>query len=493
VAAREKGRRPRTTAADAGGGPGHVPGRKKFRLNDFGNSDRLVAWSAGKQLLFAEDASVWYHYDGAKWHRDNGDNWLGVAARRVVEKMADYESLAYEEDGSSSSPRAEFLKWVRSQQSVGAITAMMRLARWDQRIHCSVNDFDREPFLLNTRDCVVNLETGETLKHSSRLRVSQITEVPWVGEGGLKDLCPEWLRFLRRVQPDPEMRAYLRRACGYTATASTDEQVFFLHHGAGSNGKGVFTKVLMAALGEYAQRVPKETLLTKRSGGGGVPNDVARMIGKRLLLVTETPAGAKLDETLIKEITGQDVISARFMRGEFFDFTAVGKIHITTNHMPDTDGGWSMERRMHTIGWDVTIPESEIDRGLGDRIIRRELPGVLRWLAAGATEWAAMGLGRPESVREKTRAHIESSDPLLGWMGECLLMVPDHVETHMELYQNYKDWCEGNGYIHMSGKAFAKAIVDRGAKRAPRDPVRRRAQYSGFARIGENVRSGEES
>ena len=162
---------------------------------------------------------------------------------------------------------------------------------------------------------------------------------------------------------------------GYTITGKNTEQAVFLHRGPGVNGKSVFHAVCSAVLGNYAQTVPVETLLATRMEGR-IPNDVARMQGRRYLLASETKAGKSLDEQLIKQLTGGDTISARFLRAEWFEFTPVGKIHLTSNHVvavSDDDATW---RRIHLIKWEEVIPEDERDPELAAHIIAEEGPGV---------------------------------------------------------------------------------------------------------------------
>lgn len=297
--------------------------------------------------------------------------------------------------------------------------------------------------------------------------------------------CPLWEEFLEDVMPDAERRAYLARVVGYSLTGSTGEQVMFIHHGEGQNGKGVFMRVTMGLLGEYAQAVPASTLMAKHNDGG-IPNDVARMVGKRLLSTSETGRnsegrGKALDEELVKRLTGEDIISARFLNAEFFDFRPVGKIHLATNHLPDVSGSHSMARRLQDIGWDVIVPPAKRVRGLDEKILSREAAGVLNWAIRGCLDWQKQGLAVPESVTAKTREHIAQSNPLATWMEEETDAVPTVVTENSQLYGSYKTWAEKAGVRHpMSMKAFTIRIQEQGYVQQ-KDSRTRRAVTVGLA------------
>ena len=161
----------------------------------------------------------------------------------------------------------------------------------------------------------------------------------------------------------------------------------FIHHGPGANGKSTFQETVSAALGDYAMRTPTETLLVKRSGG--VPNDVARLKGARFVTASETEEGRRLAESLVKDLTGQDTISARFMWAEWFDFKPTHALHLSTNHKPEIRGtDAAIWRRIRLIPWAVTIPPAEQDRKLAEKL-RDELPGVLAWIVRGCLAVAA--------------------------------------------------------------------------------------------------------
>jgi putative DNA primase/helicase len=201
------------------------------------------------------------------------------------------------------------------------------------------------------------------------------------------------------------------------------------------------------------------------------------MVGKRLLATTETSAGKKLDDELVKQLTGEDTMSARFMRAEFFDFRPVGKIHLATNYLPSVGSGHGMARRLQDIGWDVTVPASQRVAKLDEKIMATEAAGVLNWAIAGCIEWQKHGLAVPAAVQEKTREHIANSDPLAMWLDEETEETADHVVETRQLYASYKVWSDTANLRPMSMTAFSLALGERGIESGKDSRTRRAVTF----------------
>jgi len=220
----------------------------------------------------------------------------------------------------------------------------------------------------------------------------------------------------------------------------------------GRNGKGTILETVRVAMGDYASTTPVTTLLQK--GASGIPNDVAALKGVRLVLASEINEGQKMDEALVKGLTGGDNISARFLHAEFFEFRPEFKIVLQTNYRPGIrgvdEGIWS---RMRLVPFTVTVPEGERDRGLKKKIQQKDLPGVLNWLLAGCLAWQKQGgLSEPDAVKQATAAYRKEEDSLSEFLeaetitAEDLHEPPDRVTVACStLYNNYEYWCEHNG------------------------------------------------
>lgn len=442
--------------------PAPMPARE---WDDIGNAQRVVD-RFGTEVRWIKDTEQWATYERGRWTFKGANTavWTRVVAtiNALPEEADNYsdEQPVFEPGEKPTkeeqlSERERFEKFARQQRMRPKLAAAREVLQAHPGLHVHMDHFDQPEMLLNVGNGIVDLTTGELRAHDRGLYLMQQSPVAY--RPGAP--APMWEDFLHSVMPDDERRAYLARVVGYTLTGSTQEQAMFIHHGGGQNGKGVFMRILMSLLGEYAQSVPRSTLLAKQ--GEGIPNDVARMMGKRLLATTETSAGKKLDDELVKQLTGEDTMSARFMRAEFFDFRPVGKIHLATNYLPSVGSGHGMARRLQDIGWDVTVAPSKRVAKLDEKIMATEAAGVLNWAIAGCLEWQKRGLDVPASVQEKTREHIANSDPLAMWLDEETEEVPGHVVETRSLYANYKVWSETANLRPMSMTAFSLALSER--------------------------------
>lgn len=391
---------------------------------EFGLADRM-ADHFGDQLRYCPETDGWMAYRNGVWvaASKRAGEW---AAQMMIRRLPYTEANSYDDatevapDGTElPSLRDNFLDWVGKQQTRKAVSAASNLGAALPLMQMSQHTFDSEPLLANTRNGVVDLSTGELHSHDPEQRMTlQCAASYYPGEP-----APKFQAFLRQVQPDPEMRGYLQRVAGYIATGLTTEQAFFLLHGRGANGKSVWQGVVAAVLGTYAQTMPVETL-TASAIDGRVPNDVARMAGKRFLQTSETKAGKALDEQKLKQLTGGDSVTARYMRGEWFDFRPVGKLMLTTNHLPRLSDDSATWRRIHLIPWPVIIDEDKRDGYLQDTLIREESNGILAWIIEGALAWHEEGLSPPRVVKEALAQYQQEEDIVAQFVTECLDVVP---------------------------------------------------------------------
>lgn len=217
----------------------------------------------------------------------------------------------------------------------------------------------------------------------------------------------------------------------------------FILHGTGRNGKSTLLEVVRALLGDYAMRTPTSTLMTKR--GEGIPNDIARLKGARFVSASESEDGRRLAESLIKDLTGGDTISARFLRAEFFDFRPEFKVFLATNHKPGIrgtdDGIWD---RVRLIPFDVRILDDQLDPHLLSKLTK-ELPGILNWAIRGCLDWQSDGLGMPPVVAEATEAYRSEQGVLAMFIIDRCVVHPRASCGATTLYAAYKEWCEETG------------------------------------------------
>ncbi len=259
---------------------------------------------------------------------------------------------------------------------------------------------------------------------------------------------------------DQELIKFLQEAVGYALTGDIREQVIFIFYGTGANGKSTFLVTIHSLLGDYAQQTPTETLLIKR--GNGIPNDVARLKGARFVNAAESENGKQLAEALVKQLTGGDKISARFLYGEFFEFDVTFKLFLAVNHKPTVRGNdHAIWRRIRLIPFNVTIPSEKQDKNLTKKL-KAELPGILRWAVEGCLLWQKKGLEVPDQVKAATGEYRAEMDIIGDFIADCCKVAPKTKTPFKALYERYKDWCQKNQEEPIGKKDFGRCLTERG-------------------------------
>jgi putative DNA primase/helicase len=447
----------------------------------FGLGDRLVDRYA-ETLRWSDAAARWMSWQSGQWELDAKDAGERMA-RPMIESMVDEEvqyddEATIDEDGKpGDSPRERFRKWVRTCRNPKAMAASAAIAKANALMRIDLERCDSNPLWVNTRSGVYDAATESFHEHDPSQLLTMKAGVRY--DPGA--LCPAWDAFLAEVQPEEDMREFLYRIWGYSMTSDYSEQSIFLNYGTGANGKSVALDVLSMIIGDYGQVVPIETLLTSRNKQGRIPNDVARMRGKRFLKCSETAEGRRLDEALIKQLTGGEGVVARFMRAEYFEFRMTGKIHLTSNflnHIGDDDATW---RRVHLIPWLVTIEKSKQNKYLARDLYEQEASGIFNRLLAGLADWRAReGLCPPDTARKAVEEYRRNEDVLGQAIDERFTEHMDHTECtsackgHLifrsgeYLFDEYQRWAgkEAMGKITFYKKLELRGYIRSSYKRA---------------------------
>jgi len=334
---------------------------------------------------------------------------------------------------------------------------MVALAKDEPGVQAEPDAFDVDPFLFNCENGTLNLETGELLPHDPSRLIMKMAGTIFDPEAE----CPKWNSFLKQIMRDDQNTiSYLKRAVGYSLSGSAEEQALFFLFGDGANGKSTFIKIISRLLGEYAARTKSESLYEKRNNEGA-NNDVARLMGMRLVSASELD-GKHLNESLIKDFTGGDTLVARFLHKEFFEYDAQFKLWMYGNKRPEikgTDEGiW---RRVKLIPFTYSIPTSERDRGFPEKL-SEELPGILNWAVEGFREWRQSGLGEPLSVKEATQDYREEMDYIQLYIDECCACGPELRHRSRLLYENYAEWCDKSRSPRVCERDFVRELQSRG-------------------------------
>ena len=316
------------------------------------------------------------------------------------------------------------------------------------------------------------MRTGELRPHSKNDLITKISpakyilnegEEPGSGQFDLSKAAPRWDKFLRRVtNDDPELMSFLQRAAGYALTGDTSEHCLFFLHGDGRNGKSVFLNTLEYVLGDYGSVARPDVLMAKKYGEA-IPNEIAALVGVRFVSTTETGSGKRFAEAMLKQYTGGDTISARFLHAEFFTFKPQFKIFLASNHKPIIRGqDVAIWERIYLIPFTAYIPPEERDKKLGEKL-RSEADGILRWAVEGCFMWQRDGLNPPDIVRAATEVYRQEMD-VLGEFIEDRCIIQEGVRvSNVDLWNAYMDWCEENKERYpLSRRDFKKELERRG-------------------------------
>lgn len=367
----------------------------------------------------------------------------------------------------------------RTLADAQTIAAVERLARSDRRHAATVDQWDADPWLLGTPGGTVDLRTGRLRLADRADYLTKITAVAPDFEAG----CPLWLAFLSRVTDgDAALQQYLQRLAGYCLTGSTREQIFAFFYGTGANGKGVFLNTLTAIFSEYGHVAAAS--MFEVTAGDRHPTELAALRGARLVTAQETEAGRRWAESRIKALTGDDPITARFMRQDEFTFMPTHKILIAGNHKPGLRNvDEAMRRRLHLVPFEVQIPKPERDMRLAEKL-RAEHPAILAWAIAGCLDWQADGLQPPARVLAATEEYLAAQDGFALWLDDSTERGgPYDWESAADLTASWRRWAEAAGEAVGNRNSFADRMKAAGFEPARKADASRARGYAGIRLI----------
>jgi putative DNA primase/helicase len=395
----------------------------------------------GDALRYCHSTGAWYRWNGAFWTKDQ----TGIAyqwARELARKLAEDQD--------------ERKRYITNKTSFAA--GVERFAKVDPKIAVTIDYWDSDPWLLGTPGGTVDLRTG---KLDKPCRDDGITKSTSVAPADSAD-CSLWLQFLAETTGrDGELIRFLQQWCGYCLTGQTCEHALVFVYGPGGNGKSVFLNIVTGILQHYAATAAMDTFTASHSDKH--PTDLAMLRGARLVTASETEDGRAWAESRIKQMTGGDRISARFMRQDFFEFTPQFKLTIIGNHKPVLHNVDEAARRRFNIVPFVLQPATP-DRQLEQKLTA-EAPAILRWMIDGCLDWHVHGLLRPASVKEATEAYFSDQDLMGQWIEDsCDVRMNDRRiwDKSTELFDSWTDYAHKAGEPPGSKKAFGQSLQRRG-------------------------------
>lgn len=382
----------------------------------------------------------------------------------VIDRMAKVEK---DRAGRMSSRHA----WAKRSASTSAINSM--LTEVTPYVSCEVNDLNRDLYAFNCETGTLRFfeqeADGKRIwrvrvdPHRPRDLISKLAPVRFNPTAS----APMFMRFLQKVMPNVDLRAFLQRYAGYSLLGLTVEQCLVFFYGAGRNGKSTFVDVLIEILGDYAIAMSIDSFAGEsRRGGAEATPDLARLPGARLVAASEPEMGTHLKDALIKTLTGGEPVAVRRLHQDFFELIPQFKIILSGNHKPiirdDSDGIW---RRVHLVPWEIQIAEDEVDRDLKRKLLT-EREGILAWMVKGALDYLDGGLRVPEGVRAATQEYREESDPIGAFIRNgCVVTGTDHDRSSPEdLFIGYSNFAKREGLSEFKQPTFSKRLPDQTRK-----------------------------
>jgi len=422
-----------------------------IQFTDSTNAMRLIK-EHGRDIRYNVAWKKWVVWNGKYWEIDEGSVLVHEKGLEMVRNI--YDELLKTADYRE---RIDIEKAAIMSESVRRRKAFVEAATWVSALRVRTDELDHNPWLLNVKNGTVDMSSGEFREHRQEDMITKIANVEYDPNAD----CPMWKQFVREIMGyKADLIKFVQTAAGWSLSGDISEQTMFILYGTGANGKSTFLNTIMYLLGDYALATPTETFMKK--SGDNYSNDVARLRGTRFVTTTEVEQGRRLSETLIKKITGNDELTARFLYGEFFNFMPTFKIFMATNHKPvikGTDHGiW---RRIKLVPFITRIEEDKQDKHLEQKLME-ESPGILNWLIEGSKRWCTEGLKTPSVIIRATDEYRGEMDVIGNFIKERCVQGADYSVKARELFKCYQDWCDDHNENTVSERFFGLRLKEMG-------------------------------
>lgn len=404
-----------------------------YEMSDVGAAERFVfAWHG--LALWCPEMKIWMIWNGKVWVPSNeraGE--LAMRTVRAIRRESDPDICP------STALQERIFKFALRCEQAKAIAAILRLARDFKGMSAKATDFDNDPWLLNVANGVIDLRSGKLLEHSPDLMMRKISRCKY--EPGFT--CSLFETFIRdATNGDSDLTSYIQRAVGYSLTGFTSEKcLFFIFSTAGNTGKSCLLNALQSVLGEGAVTLNIEVF----GADARDKYDLAKLQGARVAALSEIEEGKKLSSSLLKRVTGDDLIRARDCGEKSIEFKPKFKVWMIANHAPvlsSTDE--ALWNRVKRIPFNHEVPKERRDV----RIIQAAsdptsdfCKAFLAWAVKGCLAWQQKGtLGTAAAVEASTSAYREEMNPMTDFFEEyCQIGEKASCQSSV-LYHAYLDW-----------------------------------------------------
>jgi putative DNA primase/helicase len=442
---------------------------------ELANAARLVR-KHGKDLRYVEEWQEWVVWNGKRWSHDRPGVRVQEMAAGVARSLWD---LIPNPDSPDNSAERQMVKFAQASATAKGVRNMVTLARSVAGVPVSAAELDKDPWLLNCPNGVVDLRTGKLRDHRREDYMTKMCPTPYDPEA----CCPAWQQFLADVfQGDALVIGFLRRFLGYCLTGNVREQVLPIFWGDGANGKSTLVEAVMHVLGEdYSGPPPRDLFALSR--GERHPTQLMTLKGRRVLMSQETDTGCRLNEALVKHLTGGDTVTARPLYKDFSSFAPTHKLVLCTNHKPEVRGrDLGVWRRLRLVPFRAKFEGKGRVKSMLQRL-KAEAAGILAWMVEGCREWQLAGLLEPKSVLIATQEYADEQDVIEQFLKDVCELGDEFETEATELYEAFKRAVPDGG---MSQTAFGRALGKRGFEsgRVTTGPTKGRKTWKGIKLLG---------
>lgn len=425
----------------------HIEDNADYPHNDIGVA-KLFYDLHSVVICYVVEAKTWYTYTGKRWIKDEGGLWVMERCKDFAQALITYAGSM--DDGSDEGKA--FMKYAAGFHSRRRREGLLSDAR--SIAPKTLAAFDRDRLLLNCQNGTFSLRNMALRPHAATDYITKMSRAKY----DHKTRCPRWERFINEIMcGDGDTAVFLQKAFGYCLPGDTSLECFFILYGNTTrNGKTTLSETVAHILGDYARTVQPQTLSRRPPDGAAPSPDIARLKGARLVNMPEPEKGLELNTALIKQLTGGDTYTGRFLNENPVEFQPEFKIFINTNHLPRTsDDTVFSSGRVKLIPFDRHFTAEEQDNGL-KKLFRRSTnkSAILNWLIEGYRLLLEVGLSVPPRVEAAIAAYRAEADIIGMFLAEHTATQDGGRLSTSELYSHYSAWAKDNGYRPLSNRPF---------------------------------------
>lgn len=428
-----------------------------YPANDIGISQLFIDMFSD-ELIFCQDIG-WFIWNGKYWERDAKD---GGKVNELIKKMAVYCINQISTNPLLDGEEATRLNKIYSKLlTKNYRDVVIRDSMSINPVKSTI--FDKHKYLFNCQNGTYDFQRKIFRDFEKTDYLTDISNIKYAPDAD----CPRFKQYLSEVMSEDEVKIdYLMKMAAYCLTGDTSRECFFVLYGDKTrNGKGTFVSTLTYLLGSYAKTLKASSITRKQinSGGSNATPDLAKLKNSRLANVNEIEDNMVLDIALMKELTGGDTITARFLYKEEFDYVPQFKILINTNVLPKmTEDSIFRSNRIHLICFDRHFEIDERDLNLKDKL-KAEISGIFNYIVPYYEKLKQEGFILPESTKQAIEQYQYNSNNVLLFVKERLYEDKQCWETVGDVYKTYTEWCEENGLSQMAKKTFKERLAKCGA------------------------------